>query len=86
MINAAAIYPLLGELLHLCQRIEWTMKYMVEQACTEFEFKSMDELKHPKPLEFHWLDSHPLKRSLCERKVRTFAFSIHSVPQKAKTV
>ena len=30
--------------------------------------------------------SRPLKRSLCERKIRTFAFFVHSVPQKAKTV
>lgn len=57
MINAAAIYPLLGELLHLCQRIEWTMKYMVEQACLETEFKSLEELKQPKPLEFRWQDN-----------------------------
>ena len=34
----------------------------------------------------HWLPSRPLKRSLCERKIRTFAFFVHSVPQKAKTV
>jgi len=51
------IYLLLGELLHLCQRIEWTMKYMVEQACLEMEFKSLEELKQPKPLEFHWQDN-----------------------------
>ncbi len=51
------IYLLLGEFLHLCQRIEWTMKYMVEQACLETEFKSLEELKQPKPLEFHWQDN-----------------------------
>ena len=32
------------------------------------------------------LNSRPLKRSLCERKIRTFAFSIHSFPLKETTV
>ena len=56
-MERSSVHLLLGELLHLCQRIEWTMKYMVEQACIEVEFKSLEELKHPKPLEFHWLDN-----------------------------
>lgn len=56
-MERSSVHLLLGELLHLCQRIEWTMKYMVEQACLEMEFKSLEELKQPKPLEFHWQDN-----------------------------
>lgn len=48
------IYLLLGQMLHLCQRIEWTMKFMVEQACRNVEIKSKEALKQPIPLDFHW--------------------------------
>ena len=48
------IYPLLGELLHACQRIEWTMKFLVEQAYRKVEFKSVDELHKPPKIEEQW--------------------------------
>lgn len=54
MIDNKDIYLLLGELLHLCQRIEWTMKYMVEQACREVKFKNPEELCNKPPLELKW--------------------------------
>lgn len=53
-ITAKEVYPLLGELLHACQRIEWTMKYLIEQACRKVEFKSVDELHKPPKIEERW--------------------------------
>ena len=56
-IAAKDIYPLLGELLHLCQRIEWTMKYLVEQAYRKVEFKTVDELHKPPKIEDKWMSN-----------------------------
>ena len=56
-ITAKEVYPLLGELLHLCQRIEWIMKYLVEQAYRKVEFKTVDELHNPPKIEDEWLSN-----------------------------
>ena len=53
-ISSKEVYPLLGELLHICQRIEWCMKYLVEQACRVVEFKAVEELKEPPKIESKW--------------------------------
>lgn len=56
-ITAKDIYPLLGELLHACQRIEWTMKYLVEQVYRKVEFKTVDELHKPPKIEDKWMSN-----------------------------
>lgn len=53
-VAAKDVYSLLGELLHVCQRIEWTVKYLVEQAYRKVEFKSVDELHKPPMIEERW--------------------------------
>ena len=53
-ITAKDVYSVLGEQLHLCQRIEWCMKYLVEQAYREVEFHSPDDLKNPPKIESKW--------------------------------
>ena len=56
-ITAQDVYPLLGELLHACQRIEWTIKYLVEQAYRKVEFKTVDELQKPPKIEDKWMSN-----------------------------
>lgn len=56
-ITAKDVYSLLGELLHVCQRIEWTMKYLVEQAYRKVEFKTVDELQKPPKIEDKWMSN-----------------------------
>ena len=53
-ITAQDVFSVLGELLHACQRIEWTMKYLVEQAYRKVEFKTVDELQKPPKIEELW--------------------------------
>ena len=58
------------------------------ECCSDAGFIQLkmtpEQIERTKSLDF--IHSQPLKRSLCERKIRTFAFFVHSVPQKAKTV
>lgn len=51
------IYDKLGSILFRCQRIEWTMKYMVEQAEGSVEAKTFEELQNLKPKEPKWMDN-----------------------------
>ena len=53
-VTAKDVYSVLGEQLHLCQRIEWCMKYLVEQAYREVEIHSPDDLKNPPKIESKW--------------------------------
>ena len=55
--TAKDVYPVLGELLHLCQRIEWIMKYLVEHAYRKVEFKTVDEMHKPPKIEEVWLSN-----------------------------
>lgn len=51
------IYDKLGAILFRCQRIEWIMKYMVEQAEGSVEAKTFEELQSLKPKEPKWMDN-----------------------------
>lgn len=51
------IYDKLGSILFRCQRIEWIMKYMVEQAEGSVEAKTFEELQNLKPKEPKWMDN-----------------------------
>lgn len=46
----------LGQLLHLCQCIEWKMKFMVEQASREIKFEPA-ELSNPSKFELKWISN-----------------------------
>ena len=53
-ITTNDVYSLLGELLHNCQRIEWVMKYLIEQAYRVVEFKTIKELKELPEIKSKW--------------------------------
>jgi len=66
------VYPLLGKLLYACQRIEWTMKYMVEQACRKVEFKSGAELEQATKLEPKWPQNNDTLGKLIKEYMKKF--------------